>query len=103
MQDAPKPGLASTVPHSLRCCCSTCVDAGRAGQVVRFETADDMGTECSSLCVASCEPPTDPESRIVLRGGLLLAEAHPERCEWVFTTVGRRRIEMEAHALEVAS
>lgn len=103
MNDAPKPGLAAAVRHDVRCCCATCVDARRFGQVVRFESSDDMGTECSTLCLASCEPPSDPESRIVLRGGMLLAEAHPERAEWVFTAVGLRRIEMEALGVEAVA
>lgn len=93
------PGVAHA---TLRCGCDTCIDARRHGQVVRYETADDMGTECSTLCLASCEPPSDPESRIVLRGGRLLAEAHPERAEWVFTTVGKARLELEAQGMEVA-
>lgn len=103
MSDAPKPGLANTVMHSIRCCCGPCLDARRHGQVVRFETSDDMGTECSSLCLAAAEPPSDPESRIVLRGGVLLAEAHPEKAEWIYTLVGRRRIEMEALGAEAVS
>lgn len=102
MNDAPKPGIAS-VRHDLRCACADCIEVRRFGQVVRFETSDDMGTECSTLCLASCEPPSDPESRIVLRGGMLLAEAHPEKAEWVFTTVGRRRIEMEALGAEAVA
>jgi hypothetical protein len=103
MNDGTRPGLANTVPHSIRCLCGDCLDARRHGQVVRFESSDDMGTECSTLCLASCEPPTDPESRIVLRGGRLLAEAHPERAEWVFTAVGKARLEAEALGMEVAS
>lgn len=100
MNDAPKPGLAGC--HDLRCVCPRCLTARAAeaasrATVVRFETSDDMGTECSSLYLASCEPPTDPESRIVLRGGRLLAEAHSERSEWVFSAVGLALIEIEAH------
>lgn len=100
MNDAPtKPGLATA--HSLNCSCNFCCDrraaeAASRAVVVRFESSDDMGTECDSLCIASCEPPTDPESRIVLRGGRLLAEAHPERCEWVFSAIGLALIEIEA-------
>jgi hypothetical protein len=98
-----RPGLAYAVQHSLTCLCGDCIEARRFGQVLRFETSDDMGTECSTLCLASAEPPTDPESRIVLRGGRLLAEAHPERGEWVFTTVGKARLEIEARAMAVSA
>lgn len=64
--------------------------------IVRYESSDDTGVECSSLYIASCEPPQDPEARIVIDRGLLLAEAHPERAEWVFTAVGAKVIEIEA-------
>lgn len=66
--------------------------------IVRYESSDDRGTPCSSLFLASAEPPTDPESRIVIGRGRLLAEAHPERCEWVFTAIGQAVIEIEARA-----
>jgi hypothetical protein len=98
-----KPGLASTVPHSIRCLCRDCIEARCHGQVVRFETSDDRGTDCSTLFLASCEPPTDPESRICFRGGMLLAEAHPDRAEWVLSAVGKRRLEIEARGMERAS
>ena len=99
MPDATKPGLAAC--HDLRCSCDRCctaraAEAASRGVVVRFESSDDMGTECGSLYLASCEPPTDPESRIVLRGGRLLAEAHPERAEWMFSAIGKALIEIEA-------
>lgn len=64
--------------------------------IVRYESPDDTGIPCSSLYLASCEPPADPEARIVIDGGLLLAEAHPEKAEWVFTAVGSKVIEIEA-------
>jgi hypothetical protein len=67
-----------------------------AAVIVRYESPDDTGTPCSSLYIASCEPPQDPEARIVIGGGRLLAEAHPERCEWMFTAVGRAVIAIEA-------
>jgi hypothetical protein len=64
--------------------------------IVRYESPDDTGIPCSSLYIASCEPPRDPEARIVIDRGLLLAEAHPEKAEWVFTAVGCKVIEIEA-------
>lgn len=102
----------SAVAHGLRCTCDSCCNARReevakrlaglpvydvASDIVRYESSDDLGTVCSSLMLASAEPPTDPESRIVARGGRLLAEADAERCAWVFTAIGKARIEREAH------
>lgn len=101
MQTPPRPGLATTVAHSLRCTCDRCItdraaEVASRGVILRFETSDDMGTACTTLCIASCEPPSDPESRIVAQGGRLLAEANPDSAEWMFTALGLKLIEIEA-------
>lgn len=99
--------------HPLNCSCFSCCTERRdevakrlsglpaydlASDIVRYESSDDRGTVCTSLMLASAEPPTDPESRIVQRGGRLLAECDPERCAWAFSAVGKARIEAEARA-----
>ena len=65
--------------------------------VVRYEAPEERGSEFTSLIVALAEPPTEPEARIVLLGGGLLAEADAGRVAWVLTARGKARVAAEAY------
>lgn len=49
-----------------------------------------------TLFDATCEAPQSPESQVRGKGGLL-AEAACDSARWVFTVLGRARIERELH------
>jgi hypothetical protein len=66
--------------------------------VFRIEALGEEGVPFPTLIDALCEPPRFPDAEIRGKGGCL-AQCHPDRARWMPTTIGKQRIEREAHGM----